>query len=81
MITETAFELVKDANDDVDQCLPASPLSRYHELITDGVLRSDDHQYSVVARLQKLHDDLRLYTPPPIPAQVRTQSFVRVHWH
>lgn len=54
----------------------ASPLSRYHELVTEEALRPDDHQRSVVGRLQKLHDELRSYTPPPIPTEVPTQSFV-----
>ncbi len=54
----------------------ASPLSRYHELVAEEALRSDDHQRSVVERLQKLHDELRSYTPPPIPIEVPAQSFV-----
>jgi len=54
----------------------ASPLSRYQELIAEEALRSDDHQCSVVERLQKLHSDLRSYTPPPIPTEAPTQSFV-----
>jgi len=56
----------------------ASPLSQYHELVAEGTLRSDDYQLSVVTCLQKLHDDLRSYTPPSIPTEVPTQSFVSV---
>jgi len=56
----------------------ASPLSRYHELIAEEALRSDDHQRSVVGRLQKLHDDLKSYTPPPIPTEAPTRSFVSI---
>lgn len=61
----------------------ASPLSQYNELIAEAGLRSDDHQRGVVERLQKLHDDLKSYTPPPIPTEVPTQSFVCIlalHW-
>lgn len=52
------------------------PTARYDELVKDKVLKSDDHQRSIIAMLQSLHDELKSYshkTPdkplgPPVEA-------------
>jgi len=48
--------------------LEVTPRTRYHELITQGVLRDDPHQRSIIDKLQLLHDQLATYTPPSISA-------------
>lgn len=40
------------------------PNARYDELVSTKVLRDDDHQRSIIALLQSLHDELKGYQPP-----------------
>ncbi|EKM79878.1 hypothetical protein AGABI1DRAFT_72556 [Agaricus bisporus var. burnettii JB137-S8] len=44
----------------------ATPLSRYRELIESGALRGDEHQTRIIQKLQRLHDRLASYNPPPV---------------
>ncbi|KAH9937993.1 AFG1-like ATPase-domain-containing protein [Fomitopsis serialis] len=43
----------------------SSPLARYHKLVDSGVLRYDAHQERIIGKLQKLHDEVATYQPPP----------------
>ncbi|KAG8798603.1 hypothetical protein FRC16_006930 [Serendipita sp. 398] len=55
-----------------------TPLSRYQEMIKSGTLRSDEHQRTIVEKLQALHDQLRDYKQPPVTEiVVRTPSFLQ----
>lgn len=61
----------------------SGPLKRYDNLIASGVLLNDDHQRSIVTRLQQMHDRLRTYHPPPVPEEIPRSAagggnFVRI---
>jgi hypothetical protein len=43
------------------------PLSRYESSVKNGVLRDDEHQRSIISKLQKLHDELKGYRPVEVP--------------
>lgn len=43
------------------------PLSRYESSVKNGVLRDDDHQRSIISKLQTLHDELKDYQPIEVP--------------
>ncbi|PWN26101.1 hypothetical protein BDZ90DRAFT_58781 [Jaminaea rosea] len=43
---------------------PSGPTARYNELVQKGLLKDDDHQRSIIAILQGLHEELTLYRPP-----------------
>ncbi|KZT60730.1 hypothetical protein CALCODRAFT_464994 [Calocera cornea HHB12733] len=52
-----------------------TPTTGYNQLVERGVLKKDSHQLEIVALLQKLHDRLTTYNPPPILAPpTSTQS-------
>ncbi|EPQ59175.1 AFG1-like ATPase [Gloeophyllum trabeum ATCC 11539] len=44
-----------------------TPLQQYHTLVQKGALKKDDHQTRIIQKLQKLHDQLANYEPPPVP--------------
>ncbi|KAG8932959.1 hypothetical protein FRC02_000310 [Tulasnella sp. 418] len=44
-----------------------TPTSRYNDLATKGIIRTDDHQRTIVAKLQNLHEQVATYSPPPVP--------------
>ncbi|KZT71431.1 AFG1-like ATPase [Daedalea quercina L-15889] len=54
--------------------LASSPLSRYRKLVESGVLRYDEHQERIIGKLQKLHDEVAHYQPPPVPHEPRQPS-------
>lgn len=59
--------------------LPATvltPLEQYHRLVDSGTLRADDHQTRIIGKLQRLHDDLLHYQPPPVPGAAPSLSLV-----
>lgn len=43
-----------------------SPLQRYDSLVRSGRLQNDDFQRKTIADLNHLHDQLVVYTPPPL---------------
>lgn len=53
-----------------------TPLEQYHRLVASGTLRPDDHQTRIIEKLQRLHDDLEHYEPPPLPG-AESSSLVR----
>lgn len=48
-----------------DHAPTSGPTARYEELVESGTLRNDDHQRSIVALLQGLHEELTQYEPLP----------------
>lgn len=48
-----------------DHAPTSGPTARYEELVQSGTLRNDDHQRSIVALLQGLHEELTQYEPVP----------------
>lgn len=52
-----------------------TPTSRYRQLIHNGTLRRDDHQKSIIEKLQKLNDELKGYQLPAIPSRSLSSSF------
>ncbi|KAK6521963.1 hypothetical protein TWF281_002536 [Arthrobotrys megalospora] len=42
------------------------PIDKYKELVSEGILRDDDHQRKIVVQLQDLHDQLAKYEPPVV---------------
>lgn len=55
-----------------------TPLDQYRRLVDSGALKPDDHQTRIIQRLQRLHDDLATYDPPPIPRSSPSLSLVRL---
>ncbi|KAI0340917.1 AFG1-like ATPase [Trametopsis cervina] len=53
-----------------------TPLEQYHRLVESGALRADDHQTRIIKGLQRLHDDLATYDPPPIPSSTPSLSLL-----
>lgn len=53
-----------------------TPLEQYHRLVDSGTLRADDHQTRIIGKLQRLHDDLLHYQPPPVPGAAPSLSLV-----
>jgi protein AFG1 len=47
---------------------PITPLTRYDQLVQAGALRDDEHQRTIITKLETLHDELREYNPPPVPS-------------
>lgn len=47
---------------------PITPLTRYEQLVKAGALREDAHQRGIIGKLEKLHEQLRDYHPPPVPS-------------
>lgn len=43
------------------------PAQHYERLVEQGILRADDYQRSVVAKLQDMHNQLKTFEPPAIP--------------
>lgn len=41
-----------------------SPLEKYNQKISDGKLVNDEHQRDVIAKLNRLYNDLQTYQPP-----------------
>lgn len=56
-----------------------TPLRQYHNLVETGALRGDEHQTRIIQGLQKLHDQLEDYVPPPIPEASTSNSLVSLH--
>ena len=56
---------------------PATPLQYYHNLVDDGSLREDDHQTRIIQKLQRLHEELENYSPPPLPQATSEKSWAR----
>ena len=57
------------------------PEALYERRVKEGSLRADDFQRSVVKKLQKLHDKLENFVPPPIPDPVEYDGLVSlVYW-
>ncbi|PVG03510.1 hypothetical protein CPB86DRAFT_779227 [Serendipita vermifera] len=48
-----------------------TPISKYEEMVKNGILRPDEHQKTIIEKLQRLHDDLRDYEQPPVAEIVR----------
>ncbi len=44
-----------------------NPLTRYHSLIEQGLLKDDPHQSKIIGILQEMHDQLKGYSPKVIP--------------
>ncbi|KDQ15343.1 hypothetical protein BOTBODRAFT_624928 [Botryobasidium botryosum FD-172 SS1] len=63
------------ARDDAFLTALDTPTARYRQLISKGVLRQDDHQKGIIAKLQKLNDELKGYQLPAIPSRSLTDSF------
>lgn len=38
----------------------------YDQQVATGVIKDDEHQRTIVARLQAMHDELAAYDPPPL---------------
>lgn len=53
---------------------PVTPLSRYNQLVEAGALRDDPHQRTIIEKLEKLHQELTTYHPPPIPTSSSTSG-------
>ncbi|CAG8571480.1 6861_t:CDS:2 [Acaulospora colombiana] len=51
-----------------------TPISKYEEMIENGILRPDEHQRTIIEKLQRLHDDLRDYEQPPV-AEILQRMF------
>ncbi|KAG8873763.1 hypothetical protein FRB97_006446 [Tulasnella sp. 331] len=49
-----------------------TPMSRYQELIDKGILRKDDYQEHIIEHIQRLHDQVANYHPPPVPPPPET---------
>lgn len=52
------------------------PTALYEQKIRDGLLRPDEYQKTVVAKLQALFDQLATFEPPPIPDPIEYKSVV-----
>lgn len=52
------------------------PTALYEQKIRDGLLRPDEYQKTVVAKLQALFDQLATFEPPPIPDPIEYKSAV-----
>ncbi|KAG8812725.1 hypothetical protein FRC17_001881 [Serendipita sp. 399] len=52
-----------------------TPLSKYQEMVKNGTLRKDEHQHTIVEKLQALHDQLRNYEQPPVTDVVLQRLF------
>lgn len=57
-----------------------TPLSRYNQLVEAGALRDDEHQRGIVAKLEKLHQQLRNYHPPPVPDHIKPPASASESW-
>ncbi|KAK0206917.1 AFG1-like ATPase-domain-containing protein [Desarmillaria ectypa] len=55
---------------------PPPPLVQYRRLIDTGMLKGDEHQTRIIQKLQKLHDQLVHYTPPPAPDSSASTSLL-----
>ncbi|KAH9833706.1 AFG1-like ATPase-domain-containing protein [Rhodofomes roseus] len=64
---EAAILHAKYAPQSQSEQATSSPLARYHKLVDSGVLRYDEHQERIIGKLQKLHDEVANYHPPPVP--------------
>ncbi|KAK4705072.1 peroxisome-assembly ATPase, partial [Phenoliferia sp. Uapishka_3] len=47
--------------------LSSGPAAAYDKQVADGLIKNDDHQRSIVALLQTMHDELAAYEPHTIP--------------
>jgi len=54
----------------------AGPAFLYEEKVKAGILREDEYQRTVVAKLQSLHDELMDFNPPPVPEPIEYASMV-----
>ncbi|EIN10509.1 hypothetical protein PUNSTDRAFT_132598 [Punctularia strigosozonata HHB-11173 SS5] len=73
---ELMDEEMKAARRAYSRAPPAAPLQHYHHLVKSGTLRKDDHQTRIIQKLQKLHDELEQYTPPPLPEAQQKASWI-----
>ena len=46
------------------------PMTRYQHLVDIGILKPDPHQKTIIEKLQRLWDDLKVYDPGPIPPEM-----------
>ncbi|KAI0082340.1 AFG1-like ATPase [Panus rudis PR-1116 ss-1] len=53
-----------------------SPLEHYQRLVESGAIKPDEHQTRIVKKLQRLHDELVTYEPPPIPSSKSSPSLL-----
>lgn len=59
----------------------SGPAAAYDHQVATGVISNDDHQRSIVQILQRMHDDLERYRPPPIgplPPPVKPSAWTRL---
>jgi hypothetical protein len=50
-------------------------------MVENGILRADEHQRTIIEKLQRLHDDLRDYEQPPVAEIERhAPTFVRKYF-
>ncbi|POY70761.1 hypothetical protein BMF94_6171 [Rhodotorula taiwanensis] len=60
---------------------PSGPAQAYDHQVATGLISNDDHQRSIVAILQRMHDELDHYQPPPIgplPPPVKPSAWTRL---
>ncbi|KAG9104200.1 hypothetical protein FRC06_004625 [Ceratobasidium sp. 370] len=53
-----------------------TPTERYNHLVSTGILRDDPHQLGIIARLQRLHDELRSFGQKQHPHPSNSRSFL-----
>ncbi|GAA5873925.1 hypothetical protein JCM3774_004041 [Rhodotorula dairenensis] len=59
----------------------SGPAAAYDHQVATGLISNDDHQRSIVAILQRMHDQLDRYQPPPIgplPPPVKPSAWSRL---
>ena len=60
---------------------PSGPAAAYDHQVATGLISNDDHQRSIVSILQRMHDQLERYQPPPIgplPPPVKPSAWTRL---